>query len=133
LIDRETGGVIHIHINKISKSYHLAGSGVKKTLGHMDFTIDVGEFVILLGESGCGKTTLLKIIAGMENPTTGDVIIDDRKVQDQPRYTRLFYPSPIADHAVPGTHSASLAECNGKYYVWLQDTRRKKRSEKSGV
>ncbi len=42
-----------------------------------------GEFMVLLGPSGCGKTTTMRMIAGLETPTTGDVMIDDERVNDK--------------------------------------------------
>ncbi|MFQ6674804.1 MAG: ABC transporter ATP-binding protein [Fidelibacterota bacterium] len=49
-----------------------------------DFTLEVkeGEFLVLVGPSGCGKTTLLRLLAGLEEPDTGDIFIDDRRVND---------------------------------------------------
>ncbi|QIK74197.1 ABC transporter ATP-binding protein [Nocardioides piscis] len=49
-----------------------------------DVSIDVadGEFMILVGPSGCGKSTLLRMIVGLEDITSGDMIIGDRKVND---------------------------------------------------
>ncbi|MEK6779183.1 MAG: ATP-binding cassette domain-containing protein, partial [Candidatus Deferrimicrobiota bacterium] len=43
-----------------------------------------GEFLVLLGPSGCGKTTLLRMIAGIEEPTAGDILIDERVVTHLP-------------------------------------------------
>src|SRR5947207_15120547 len=47
-----------------------------------DFSIDVrdGEFMVLLGPSGCGKSTVLRLICGLEEPSDGDIVIGDRRV-----------------------------------------------------
>ncbi len=57
-----------------------------KTLAVKDFTLDVrdGEFMVLLGPSGCGKTTALRMIAGLEEVTTGYLSIGDRVVNHIP-------------------------------------------------
>jgi multiple sugar transport system ATP-binding protein len=49
-----------------------------------DVTIDVpeDEFLVLVGPSGCGKTTTLRMVAGLEEITSGDVFIGDRRVND---------------------------------------------------
>ena len=44
------------------------------------FTIEDGEFFMLLGPSGCGKTTTLRMMAGLELPTSGEIYIDDEEV-----------------------------------------------------
>jgi multiple sugar transport system ATP-binding protein len=53
-----------------------------------NFTIRDGEFFMLLGPSGCGKTTTLRMIAGLEMPTSGDIMIDDEVVTRLPARDR---------------------------------------------
>jgi len=47
-----------------------------------DFTIEDGEFFILVGPSGCGKSTLLNMIVGLERPSEGVILVDDRRVDE---------------------------------------------------
>ena len=54
----------------------------------MSLSIKKGKFVTLLGASGCGKTTLLRMIAGFEVPTTGKIYIENQEVTDIPPYKR---------------------------------------------
>ena len=49
---------------------------------HLDLKIENNAFITLLGPSGCGKTTTLRMIAGLETPTSGRIVIGDRVVFD---------------------------------------------------
>ncbi len=60
-----------------------------EVLENINFSISKGEFVSIVGPSGCGKSTLLRIIAGLERPTSGQVMIDERKVEG-PREDKGF-------------------------------------------
>ena len=53
-------------------------------LEHIDLDIQSGELVALLGPSGCGKTTTLRMISGLDNPTSGEIYFDGRDVSDVP-------------------------------------------------
>ena len=52
------------------------GEALQYAVNHIDFTIDKGEFVVILGQSGAGKSTVLNMLGGMDQPTEGEVIID---------------------------------------------------------
>src|ERR1043165_6089752 len=54
----------------------------------IDLEIRDGEVVVLLGPSGCGKTTMLRMIAGLEQPTSGEIVIGSRVVNDLPPRSR---------------------------------------------
>ena len=71
----------HVQICGIHKSF-----GETEVLKGIDLDIDPGSFTILLGPSGCGKTTLLRQIAGLDDPTSGDILIDGRSIiADEPK------------------------------------------------
>ena len=55
---------------------------------HINFTIAENEFVTFLGPSGCGKTTILRMIAGFEIPTSGQIFLYDKVINDIPAYLR---------------------------------------------
>ncbi|MHA1566269.1 MAG: ABC transporter ATP-binding protein [Alphaproteobacteria bacterium] len=57
-------------------------------LDRLDLTVEEGEFFVLLGPSGIGKTTLLRLIAGLEKPDAGSVFLGDKDITKLPPYRR---------------------------------------------
>ena len=57
-----------------------ADKGETQVFGEVSFSVAEGEFVCLIGHSGCGKTTLLNILAGLDAPTSGHVIVDGKEI-----------------------------------------------------
>ncbi|EDY84524.1 ABC transporter, ATP-binding protein, putative [Verrucomicrobiia bacterium DG1235] len=63
---------VAIAANAVAKSYKTGESNLE-VLKHVDLSVNTGEFVSIQGESGCGKTTLLNVLAGIESPDSGYV------------------------------------------------------------
>lgn len=72
-----------VRLTGISKSY-----GSFHAVKPLDLTVPEGSFFALLGASGCGKTTTLRMIAGLEDPTTGSVFLGDKDVTGLPPHKR---------------------------------------------
>ena len=68
-----------LRIQDVSVNYAVRG-GVLTALSHVDLEMHDGDFVVALGASGCGKTTLLNVIAGFLAPSTGVITLDGRAV-----------------------------------------------------
>ncbi len=69
-----------IHIKQVSKTYRSTDGRNVPALQDVDLAIKPNEFVCLLGRSGCGKTTLLNMIAGFLTPSSGEIWVGDEKV-----------------------------------------------------
>ncbi|HJB97753.1 MAG TPA: ABC transporter ATP-binding protein [Candidatus Acutalibacter pullicola] len=70
-----------LHVNELKKVYTTRLGGAKITaLNGVNFTVEEGEFVAIMGESGSGKTTLLNILAGLDKPTSGQVFLNMRDI-----------------------------------------------------
>ena len=104
-----------VRLDKVSKSY-----GKLETVHGIDLEIAHNEFVVLVGPSGCGKSTTLRMIAGLEEITSGKISIGDRVVNDLPPRARnismvfqsyALYPHmTVRDNLGFGLKIANMAE-----------------------
>ncbi|RXT04303.1 ABC transporter ATP-binding protein [Ammoniphilus sp. CFH 90114] len=68
-----------LELRNVGKSY-----GQQQVVSHVGVTIERGEFFVMVGPSGCGKSTTLRMIAGLEEITSGDLIIDGKRMNGIP-------------------------------------------------
>ena len=80
-------------IENVSKNFKGA-SGAVLALDHVSLNVAEGEFVCLVGASGCGKTTLLNIIAGLEKPDSGTVQADGKPITGPGRERLVMFQEP---------------------------------------
>lgn len=66
-----------IEVNNLYKSFKLGKENLE-ILKDLSFTIKKGEFLSIMGSSGCGKSTLLYLLGGLDNPSSGNIIINGR-------------------------------------------------------
>lgn len=83
-----------IAIDGVSKTYRTRDGDVP-SLRPIDFSIDDGEFVVVVGPSGCGKTTLLRMIAGLLPPSEGEIRIEGRPVTKPHRDVGIVFQSAL--------------------------------------
>jgi len=69
-----------IRIEGIAKRFHSRGGAATTVFENLHFGIEVGEFVCLIGHSGCGKTTILNVLAGLEAASEGYVFVAGREI-----------------------------------------------------
>lgn len=68
-----------VSVRNVTKAY-VRGKQTVEVLHGVDLDISAGEFVALMGPSGSGKTTLLNLIAGLDQPTTGEVHVNEQRI-----------------------------------------------------
>src|SRR6478672_9479991 len=84
----------YLEISHLTKVYPKADGGEAVIVRDFDFAIAKGEFVCLIGHSGCGKSTVLSIAAGLLPPTEGGVLVDDREIPGPGPDRGVVFQSP---------------------------------------
>lgn len=79
VITQEVTVMSFLEVRHVQKIYTTRFGGTKvQALTDVNFTVEKGEYVAIMGESGSGKTTLLNILAALDKPTGGEVVLDGR-------------------------------------------------------
>ena len=69
----------YIEFRDVKKIYKMGEVNIEALSG-VDFTVNKGEFVVVAGASGAGKSTILNILGGMDSPTSGQIIVDNNEI-----------------------------------------------------
>jgi NitT/TauT family transport system ATP-binding protein len=75
-----------IHLEDLCVEYQVRGHAPKKVLEHLDLGIVEGQFVAVCGQTGCGKSTMLRLVLGAERPTSGRILIEGRELPRPDRH-----------------------------------------------
>ena len=70
-----------IEFKNVNKEYK-SGNNILKAMDDVNFTVDEGEFVVILGPSGAGKSTLLNLLGGLDNVTSGQIIVNGNHIEN---------------------------------------------------
>ena len=72
-----------VELKEVRKSYHMGEITIHAVDG-ISFAIEKGEFVVIVGPSGAGKTTVLNILGGMDTATSGEILVDGVNIASYP-------------------------------------------------
>jgi NitT/TauT family transport system ATP-binding protein len=84
-----------IRVERLCKVYRSTDGTEVKALSEVSFTIGRGEFVSIVGQSGCGKSSLLKILAGLLSKTSGTIFIEGQEPDGPRRDIGIMFQKPL--------------------------------------
>jgi putative ABC transport system ATP-binding protein len=129
-----------IHIKNISKIYNKGNEDEVSALKDVSIEIPKGEFVVIIGTNGSGKSTMLNLLLGTTTPTHGNVIVNDNDITALPEYKRSKWISMVFQNPAHGTapelsilenfRLASLRAGKKKLSIGINDEFRKTVEEK---
>ena len=105
-----------IRLENIGITFHAGTPDENTALKNINFTINKGDFITVIGSNGAGKTTLYNLIAGTLSPTQGKIFLDDngkeREITDDAEYKRAAYIGRIFQNPLLGTAGKMSLEDN---------------------
>jgi putative ABC transport system ATP-binding protein len=129
-----------IHIKNISKIYNKGNEDEVSALKDVSIEIPQGEFVVIIGTNGSGKSTMLNLLLGTQTPTQGNIVVNNNDITALPEYKRSKWVSMVFQNPAHGTapdlsilenfRLASLRAGNKKLSIGINDAFRKKVEEK---
>jgi len=116
-------GKVLIELHDVCKSF-----GDKVLFDNFNLTIDAGEFVVITGESGCGKTTLLNMIGGLEPVSNGKINVDGSDItntKNLKKYYRNTVGFVFSKFCFGGTENSRRKFANGSFERKIWDNGRR--------
>src|SRR5258706_12765715 len=89
-----------LEIQDLKKTYPAPNGKTVTVFEGVNFAVERGEFVCIIGHSGCGKTTILNVLAGLDTASSGVVVMDNREVAGPPPPRRVGLPGPALKSSV---------------------------------
>jgi NitT/TauT family transport system ATP-binding protein len=115
--------------NRVGMEFRGARASTVVALENIDLTLARGEFLSVLGPSGCGKSTLLRLAAGLEMPTSGEVIYDGAPVEGPSRRRGFVFQSysvfpwlTARENVAFGLNNDDSGANDGRIAKWLEFT-----------
>lgn len=129
-----------IHIKNISKIYNKGNEDEVSALKDVSIEIPQGEFVVIIGTNGSGKSTMLNLLLGTQTPTQGNIVVNNNDITTLPEYKRSKWISMVFQNPAHGTapelsilenfRLASLRAGKKKLSIGINDGFRKTVEEK---
>ncbi len=92
-----------IHIKNISKIYNKGNEDEVSALKDVSVEIPQGEFVVIIGTNGSGKSTMLNLLLGTQTPTNGNIVVNNNDITALPAYKRSKWISMVFQNPAHGT------------------------------
>lgn len=92
-----------LKIQNLSKSFHNSYIGENKLFSNLNLKINKGDFVSIIGSNGTGKSTLLNIISGAVEETSGSILLQGKDITQMPEYKRTKIISRVFQNPALGT------------------------------
>jgi len=101
-----------IELSGIKKVFNEGTVNEKIAINSLDLKIEQGDFVTVIGSNGAGKSTMLSILAGFQNPDGGNILFDGNDITKVPEYKRAEYIGVVFQDPLSGTAKSLSIEEN---------------------
>ncbi len=118
-----------LKIENLCKTFNKGQIDEKKVFDNLNMSIDNGEFIIILGGNGTGKSTLMNLISGSLIPESGKIYLDDKDITNLPEHKRAKFIGRVFQDPLKGTSPNLTIEEN----LSLAILRTKKRTLSFGI